>query len=95
MAFVSVQATFIHANVRLEFAPLRWIVATPRFHHWHHAAEAEAVDKNFAVHLPLLDRIFGTAYLPQGRWPAAYGLAGGASLPDGYARQLVAPFRRS
>jgi sterol desaturase/sphingolipid hydroxylase (fatty acid hydroxylase superfamily) len=53
------------------------------------------VDKNFAVHLPVLDRAFGTAYLPEGRWPAAYGLAGGAALPDGYARQFVAPFRRS
>jgi lathosterol oxidase len=95
VAFVSVQATFIHANVWLEFRPLRWIVATPRFHHWHHAAEAEAVDKNFAVHLPLLDRFFGTAYLPDGRWPSAYGLAGGAALPEGYARQLVAPFRRA
>ena len=33
---------------------------------------------NFAVHLPLLDRLFGTYHLPRGRWPSAYGLAGGA-----------------
>ena len=65
---VSVQATFIHANVRFEFGPLKWLVATPQFHHWHHAAEREAIDKNFAVHLPVLDAMFGTMYLP-GRWP--------------------------
>jgi sterol desaturase/sphingolipid hydroxylase (fatty acid hydroxylase superfamily) len=41
----------------------------------------------------VLDRLFGTYYQPEGRWPAAYGLAGGAAVPDGYLRQLVAPLR--
>jgi lathosterol oxidase len=92
VAFVSVQATFIHANVRFRFGPLRWVLATPQFHHWHHGAEPEAVDKNFAVHLPLLDRLFGTCYLPGDRWPTSYGLADGATVPPGYVRQLVDPF---
>jgi sterol desaturase/sphingolipid hydroxylase (fatty acid hydroxylase superfamily) len=92
VAFVSIQATFIHANVRFEFGRLDWLLATPRFHHWHHASEGEAVDRNFAVHLPVLDRLFGTHYLPPARWPSAYGLAGGAPVPDGYRRQFVHPF---
>ena len=65
---VAAQATFIHANVRWEFRPLRQLVATPAFHHWHHSAEREAVDKNFAVHTPIWDILFGTYYLPD-RWP--------------------------
>ena len=93
VAFVSIQATFIHANVRFRFGPLRWVLATPQFHHWHHGAEREAVDKNFAVHLPLLDWLFGTFHLPKDRWPAAYGLADGGGVPPGYVRQLVEPFR--
>jgi sterol desaturase/sphingolipid hydroxylase (fatty acid hydroxylase superfamily) len=76
VAWVVVQATFIHANVRWELRPVRRVLATPAFHHWHHAAEPEAVDTNFAVHLPVIDRLFGTYYLPD-RWPAAYGLAPG------------------
>ena len=92
VAFVSIQATFIHANVRFNFGPLRWVMTTPQFHHWHHGAEREAVDKNFAVHLPLLDRLFGTCYLPGDRWPSSYGLAGGKPVPSGYARQFVDPF---
>jgi lathosterol oxidase len=92
VAFVSIQATFIHANVRFTFGRLRWVMATPQFHHWHHGAEPEAVDKNFAVHLPLLDRVFGTCYLPGDRWPASYGLATGTPMPAGYARQFVDPF---
>jgi len=94
VAFVSIQATFIHANVRFTFGPLRWLLATPQFHHWHHAADPAAVDKNFAVHLPVLDRLFGSYHLPEGRWPAAYGIAGGPPVPEGYVRQFIHPFRR-
>jgi len=93
LVFVSFHAVFIHANVRWRLRALEWLVVTPRFHHWHHATEAAAVDKNFAVHLPWLDRLFGTAYLPRDRWPDAYGL-GGVPVPDGWLRQLVLPFRR-
>ncbi len=91
LVVVSAQATFIHANVRFAFGPLKYVVATPQFHHWHHAAEREAVDKNFAVHLPIIDLIFGTAHMPD-RWPASYGIGGGERPPDGYFRQLLWPF---
>ena len=60
--------------VRFRFGALEKIVATPRYHAFHHAAEAEAVDKNFAFHLPIIDRIFGTQYLPDRAWPARYGI---------------------
>jgi len=89
LVFVSFLAVFIHANVRFDLGPLDWLVATPRFHHWHHAASP--VDKNFAVHLPWIDRLFGTAYLPEGRWPDTYGIVG-HPVPDGYWRQLAWPF---
>jgi lathosterol oxidase len=68
-------------------------VVTPRFHHWYHSAAPEAVDRNFAVHLPVIDRLFGTSYFPDGRWPEAYGLPG-RSVPDGWLRQLAWPLRR-
>jgi lathosterol oxidase len=98
VVWVVAQATFIHANVRWELRPLRALLATPAFHHWHHAAEPEAVDRNFAVHLPVLDRLFGTYYLPD-RWPNAYGLAAvtasGPSIPSSSApRDRGAPAPR-
>jgi lathosterol oxidase len=95
IAFVSIQATFVHANLRWELAWLGRILATPQYHHWHHGAERDAVDVNFAVHLPVLDRLFGTHFLPKGRWPAAYGLTSGERMPSGWLAQLVAPFTRS
>jgi sterol desaturase/sphingolipid hydroxylase (fatty acid hydroxylase superfamily) len=91
LVFVSFHAVFVHANVRFRFGRLAQVVGTPQFHHWHHAAEREAVDRNFAVHLPVIDRVFGTYYMPPGRWPRAYGIAGSPVPPD-YPRQLVYPF---
>ena len=69
-------------------------MATPRFHHWHHGIEPEAVDKNFAIHLPVLDWLFGTFHLPAGRWPSGYGVQTDRPVPDGFLRQLAHPFRR-
>ena len=52
----------IHANVDWDWGPFRAIVASPRFHRWHHTDESEARDKNFAGLLPLFDILFGTYY---------------------------------
>lgn len=90
LVFVSFHAVFVHANVRFGFGRLAHVIGTPRFHHWHHAAEPQAVDRNFAIHVPALDRLFGTLYLPD-RWPARYGLEGDP-VPDHYLGQLAHPF---
>jgi lathosterol oxidase len=93
LGLVSFHAVFIHANFAPRAAWLERWVAMPRFHHWHHAIEAEARDRNFAVHLPMIDRWFGTHYLPESLWPAGYGIPG-VRAPEGYLRQLVWPFSR-
>jgi lathosterol oxidase len=93
VAWVVIQATFIHANVRWQFRAIRWLLATPAFHHWHHSAAPEAVNKNFAVHLPALDWLFGSYYLPA-QWPASYGLNDHSNMPPGYVAQFVYPFRK-
>jgi sterol desaturase/sphingolipid hydroxylase (fatty acid hydroxylase superfamily) len=89
---VATQATFIHANVRWTFRALQRFVVTPAFHHWHHSAERQSVDKNFAVHTPIWDRLFGTYYLPD-RWPRAYGLSDGSKVPRRWISQLLYPVR--
>lgn len=89
LVFITFHATFIHANVRFRYGPLVYWIATPQFHHWHHAIEREAIDKNFAVHFPVLDLLFGTYYLPE-KWPSGYGIHD--DIPRGWLRQLVYPF---
>lgn len=83
----SIWSFFIHANLRWRYGPLEWVVSTPAFHHWHHAAEP--ADRNFASMLPWLDRMFGTLYTPAGQWPPAYGIPD--RLPDTLAAQLIEP----
>jgi sterol desaturase/sphingolipid hydroxylase (fatty acid hydroxylase superfamily) len=88
---ITLQAIFIHANVRMNFGVLRWVIGTPLFHHWHHAREPQAYNSNYAGEFPALDALFGTLYLPN-RWPTHYGVDD--AEPDGYLRQLAWPFRR-
>jgi sterol desaturase/sphingolipid hydroxylase (fatty acid hydroxylase superfamily) len=90
---VGFQAVFNHANVHLPWGPLRYVVVTPDFHHWHHASDDEAIDKNYAAHYAFIDYLFGTAVKSTRRFPEKYGVVGDY-MPDGFVRQQFFPFRR-
>jgi sterol desaturase/sphingolipid hydroxylase (fatty acid hydroxylase superfamily) len=89
---ITLLAIFQHANVRVRFPVLRWVVPTPEWHHWHHAVDADARDRNFGV--PVVDVLFGTAFLPRGRRPAGFGIVDPVPA-DGYVAQLRYPFVRA
>lgn len=86
-------SALVHANLNWTYGPLRFVLASPVFHRWHHTTRAEGIDKNFAPTFPLLDVVFGTFYMPPGRLPEAYG-SGDAALPTGFWGQFFYPFRR-
>ncbi len=92
VGMVYVYSSLLHANLRGNFDAIGAWIAVPRFHHWHHAIEAEGVDKNFAIHFPWLDRLFGTFYFPKGAWPKGYGVP--EAVPHGYVAQMRYPFVR-
>lgn len=92
VAVVYLHSALIHANMGGERDWWGHFIATPRYHHWHHASDAEAVERNFAIHFPLIDKLFGTFHLPAGRWPTGYGIA--EQVPPGWWRQFVHPWRR-
>ncbi len=87
------QSWLAHANVRLSFGPLRWVLVSPEFHHWHHAAEREAHDRNYANVFACWDVLFRTAHLPAGRRPLRYGID--EPVPGGWLGRLAHPFRRT
>jgi sterol desaturase/sphingolipid hydroxylase (fatty acid hydroxylase superfamily) len=93
VALVYIYSGLVHANLKGDFDRFGHVMVTPRFHHWHHGIEREAVDVNFAIHFPLWDKLFGTFHLPPGRWPQGYGIP--EKMPQGYLRQLAYPFVRS
>ncbi|MFD2720513.1 sterol desaturase family protein [Hymenobacter monticola] len=92
--FVSIHAVLIHANTRINFGWMKYLLVTPQYHHWHHCEDPAHYGKNFAIHFPLIDRLFGTYYLPGKVWPEATGVREG-SYPKGYWKQLKHPFTKS
>jgi sterol desaturase/sphingolipid hydroxylase (fatty acid hydroxylase superfamily) len=88
---VGFQAVFNHANVSVRLGPLRYVIVTPNFHHWHHSQDDEAIDKNYAAHFAFIDHAFGTAVKSDREWPEHYGVVGDY-VPNGFFKQLAFPF---
>jgi len=89
--FAAIQAVAVHANVRIPFGPLKYVLTTPQYHHWHHSSERPAIDTNYAVHLPVFDMLFGTYHMPHPHWPAEYGTT--KPVPETLLGQCTYPFR--
>lgn len=89
LIFISVQSVLIHSNIKMNLGWLRYVVVTTQFHHWHHASDAEAIDKNYTAHTPIFDLLFGTWHLPKDRWPVNYGTV--KPVPGGMLGQFLHP----
>lgn len=88
---VGVQAVLNHSNVKLPWGPLKHVLVTPEFHHWHHSSERLALDRNYAVHFSFIDRVLGTAVKSDRALPEKYGVLG-EYMPEGFLRQQAFPF---
>jgi len=56
-AAVSVYHLVTHANLRVGFGPLAWLLNSPQYHRLHHSREKEDFNTNFASLLPIFDVI--------------------------------------
>jgi sterol desaturase/sphingolipid hydroxylase (fatty acid hydroxylase superfamily) len=79
----------VHANLNWTFGPLRYVLASPVFHRWHHSADAAGQATNFAPLFPVWDLMFGTFNMPIGQRPQVFGADG---VPEGMVGQLAHPF---
>lgn len=86
-------AILLHSNVRVALGPLARIVIDPQFHHWHHADQPEAHDRNFGGQLAIWDRLFGTAFDAASPRPQRYGVDDPPR--ESFLVHLVSPFGRS
>jgi sterol desaturase/sphingolipid hydroxylase (fatty acid hydroxylase superfamily) len=91
--FTTAHSAFVHANLNWTLGPLRYLIAGPVFHRWHHTAAERGGNKNFAPTFPVLDLIFGTFYLPAAALPDNYGIAD-KNFPSTFGAQMVYPFRQ-
>jgi len=100
----TVYPKFYHANVKLNFGPLRYILVTPQSHRLHHSREPEHADRNFGFIFSIWDRIFGTHWLDDEDY-AETGIedpdfpieSGGGVKPlfGSFCRQFVYPFKQA
>lgn len=80
---------FVHANLKLSFGPLSWLLTSPAAHRIHHSLDHAEANSNFAVIFPIWDILFGTYRRPTaGVWPKT-GVAG--EEPPGFARAVIEP----
>jgi len=92
VVLVGIQAVLAHANLRLNFGWLEYLIVAPRYHHWHHARAEAYADTNYAIHLPLVDMLMGTFRRPKsGQWPDEYGVMELESVPLGFWPQTWMP----
>jgi sterol desaturase/sphingolipid hydroxylase (fatty acid hydroxylase superfamily) len=93
LPFLTLHAIALHANVSWTFGPLRYVVASPIFHRWHHAKEEQALGKNFAGLFPFWDLLYGTIYMPADKQPSEFGVNDGP-VPESFWGQLTYPIVR-
>nr|WP_314483621.1 sterol desaturase family protein [uncultured Pseudomonas sp.] len=91
---VSVQLLLQHSNVRMCIGPLRHVFAWAPVHRLHHLKYGTHGDVNFALFLPLWDRLLGTAlYLPDyALRDDDMGIGDRPDYPQAYLAQLREPW---
>jgi len=92
LPFDVLTAAWVHSNLKWDLGPLKYVIAGPVFHRWHHGMPGDGGDKNFAPTFSLWDYMFGTFYMPKGRLPENFG-TDDHHFPEGYFAQLVYPFK--
>lgn len=90
--FTTFHSAFVHANLRWTLGPLKYVIATPVFHRWHHTSLKEGGNTNYAGTFPVWDLLFGTFRMPADVLPARYG-ADDPSMPESFEHQLVYPLK--
>jgi sterol desaturase/sphingolipid hydroxylase (fatty acid hydroxylase superfamily) len=91
-AFDAWYSALVHVNIKWDFGPFCWVLASPVYHRWHHTDVARGGSKNFAATFPIFDLMFGTYYMPRGVLPDGYGVDD-PDFPKTFGAQLLYPFR--
>ncbi len=87
---------FNHANIRLTYGPLKYILNNPVMHLYHHAYTIPKGSHgvNFGISLSIWDYIFRTNYIPESGGQIKLGFPGDEALPKGFWGQLIYGFKK-
>jgi sterol desaturase/sphingolipid hydroxylase (fatty acid hydroxylase superfamily) len=86
-----------HANVKITWGPLKYILNNPVMHLWHHSRylpDGQMPGVNFGISLSLWDYIFGTNYIPEEKGDIELGFDGLEKFPHTFLKQSIYGFRK-
>ncbi len=85
-----------HANIAIDYGPLKYVINNPKMHIWHHAKALPEGTKgvNFGISLSVWDYIFGTAHIPSDGRDIELGFSGDENFPNDFTKQMTKPFTK-
>ncbi len=85
-----------HANIKITYGPLKYVLNNPVMHLWHHAHHLpkNSYGVNFGLSLSIWDYLFKTAYIPNENEYEPLGFDGVENFPNTFVKQEVYPFRK-
>jgi sterol desaturase/sphingolipid hydroxylase (fatty acid hydroxylase superfamily) len=85
-----------HANLKITYGPLKYILNNPVMHLWHHARNIPEGKHgvNYGLSLSIWDYIFKTAYIPNDNASEPLGFDGVEDFPKTFIHQELYPFKK-
>lgn len=85
-----------HANIKLTWGPLKYVLNNPVMHLYHHAYQLPegTYGVNFGISLSIWDYLFKTNYIPDDTGTIQLGFKGDESFPKDFVRQNIYGFYR-
>lgn len=86
-----------HANIKLNYGPLKYIFNNSEMHIWHHAKilpSSHSTGVNFGISLSLWDYLFKTNYIPDNGRDIELGFEGDEQFPKDFLHQEIYPFKK-
>ncbi len=86
-----------HANIKITWGPLKYILNNPVMHLYHHAHDLPdgKYGVNFGISLSLWDYIFKTNYIPEDSGTIELGFEGDEKIPNSFWKQITYGLKKS
>ncbi|MFM1879455.1 MAG: hypothetical protein RLZZ241_2321 [Bacteroidota bacterium] len=86
-----------HANVKLTWGPLKYVLNNPVMHLYHHAyaLPKDSYGVNFGISLSLWDYLFKTNYIPEDSGTIPLGFPGDETFPKDFIHQNLHGFGKN
>jgi sterol desaturase/sphingolipid hydroxylase (fatty acid hydroxylase superfamily) len=86
-----------HANIKITYGPLKYLLNNPVMHLYHHSYELPEgkYGVNFGISLSLWDYIFKTNYIPEDSGKITLGFPGDDNFPKDFVHQNIYGFGKT